>query len=89
MGFRRLRGRLDALQSDAHATMSEAQQLLVFAQELVKELEDGFDVTFYRKPEAKGTLLEWFRGDIEECPMGIRIKPVGEDESTENPVTTQ
>lgn len=89
MGLRRLKGRLDALQSDAHATMGEAQQLLQFAQDLVKELEDGFDVTFYRKPEAKGTLLAWFQGEIEECPVGIRIKPAGEDESVGEPITTQ
>ncbi len=37
MGFRRLRGRLDALQSDAHGTMA-------FAREVLDDFRDGFYV---------------------------------------------
>lgn len=72
MGLRRLRGRLDALQGDAHATMSEAQQLLRLAQILVEELTDGVDVTVYYTDPATGKRVE--------VPGGIRITPRGEDE---------
>lgn len=46
MGFRRLRGRLDALQADAHDTME-------FAREVLEDFKDGF----YIELELKGKTL--------------------------------
>ena len=46
MGLRRLRGRLDALQSDAHDTMA-------FAREVLEDFKDGF----YVELELKGKTL--------------------------------
>ncbi len=78
MGLRRLRSRLDDLQANANQTMSEAQQLLRLVQVLVEELTDGVDFV---------VTLEIETGEIKEFPIGIRMKPRGEDKQDD--VTTR
>lgn len=79
MGFRRLRARLDDLQANANETMSQAQLLLRLAQIFVQEMTDGVDFV--------ATTKDAETGEIKEFPIGIRMKPKGEDK--DEPVTTQ
>lgn len=81
MGFRRLRARLDDLQANANQTMSEAQQLLHLAQMFIEEITDGVDFV--------ATMKDSKTGEITEFPIGIRMKPKGEDQAKDESVTTQ
>lgn len=81
MGLRRLRARLDDLQANANQTMNEAQQLLRLAQVFVEELTDGVDFCV--------TMRDRETGEVKEFPIGLRMKPKGEDKTEDDTITTQ
>ena len=72
MGVRRLRARLDHLESDACDTMSDAQKLLAAAKALVEEVEDGFDLKIEKIPGA--SLPDFLSGKSEVFPFKVRIE---------------
>jgi len=65
--MRRLRARLNGLESHAHQTMSGADQLLGAIRDLVADLQDGISI----KLEIAGR----------EFPVSIRIDPEEGDET--------
>jgi len=71
MGLRRLRGRLDAMQGDAHQTMAASRVTLEAAKALLEEIQDGVQIKLIRV--GKGTLVDFFMGRIDELPLRIEI----------------
>ncbi|MBK7363041.1 MAG: hypothetical protein IPJ01_12155 [Micavibrio sp.] len=61
--------------------MNDAQQVLHVAQAFLEELLDGIDFVV--------TVKNRQTGELEELPIGIRIKPKGEDGVEQQPITTQ
>jgi len=78
MGLRRLRGRLDAMQGDAHQTMAASRVTLEAARALLEEIQDGVQIKLVRVGE--GTLVDFFMGRIPELPLRIEIAIEEEDE---------
>lgn len=78
-----LRGRLDRLEGNAHATMGQAQFTLRAIREaatgLLEELEDGVTIEFRRT----GSVLDFIQGKTDVLPIAMRIIPKeqGADES--------
>lgn len=74
MGLRRLRSRLDSMQSQASNTMFSAQEALALVKEILKDVEeDGVEISLIRTGE--GTLIDFMMGRISELPIKVQIKP--------------
>ena len=69
MMFRRLRGRLNQVQGEANQTMAIAQDLL-------RDLQDGFGVTITLDENAAKTLATMLlKGRAGKLPLTIKIDP--------------
>lgn len=70
-----LRGRLDRLEGNAHATMGQAQFTLAAIREaavgLLEDLQDGVDVVIVRKGDA--TIMDFLQGKVAELPFALRL----------------
>jgi len=80
--FRRLRGRLDQLQSHANATMSnanftlgQAQELMKLGEALIEDLQDGVGVTVHVDAAAATTLMGLIVGRPGKLPLSVQIDP--------------
>jgi|GEM_PF-1662592 len=75
-----LRGRLDRLENDAHATMGQAQFTLTAIREaalgLLEELQDGVTI----EVKKTGNLMDFFSGKTDTLPLSLRIVPEETDE---------
>ena len=71
MGFRRLRGRLDGLESGAHQTMWDSRQLLAALKDLVEDVHDGVNIQLVR--QGSGSFLDFFRGKYNTLNFQVRI----------------
>ena len=76
-----LRGRLDRLEGNAHATMGQAQFTLAAIREaalgLLEELQDGVTI----EVKKTGNLMDFFNGKMDTLPLSLRIVP---EETEEN-----
>lgn len=90
MGLFRLRGRLDAMQSDAQRTMAEARETMEKAQvsletltklvtALIEETLDGVNISLVRTGDNKD-LIEFLAGHRERLPFRIEIDPEEEED---------
>ena len=90
-----IKARLDRVEGNAHATLNQARQTAITAEEavevlreallgLIEEFQDGVIVVLVRKENAC-TLMEFLSGQGKEFPIGIRID-VREDEPEPEPV---
>ena len=70
--FRRLRRRLDAMQSQASGTMFNVNELIDAGRDLMDDVQDGVTVTIERDPDA-GTILDFITGKTDRLPLSIRI----------------
>lgn len=70
-----IRGRLDRLEGNAHATMGQAQFTLVAIREaavgLLEDLQDGVTIEIRKT----GNLMDFFSGKTDVLPLAIRIVP--------------
>ena len=78
-----IKGRLNALQGHAHATMNTAQGAIMAVEAaalgLLDNLRDGIDITLSRKKEV--SWLDFFTGKAEELPFRLQVRfPDDEDE---------
>lgn len=76
-----LRGRMDRLEGNAHATMGQAQGTIAAIREaavgLLEDLQDGFTVHLVRTGDA--TLMDFLTGKVSELPLSLRV--VAEEEA--------
>lgn len=74
MGLRRLRGRLNQLQSHANQRMLEAGHLLQLLQDLVADVQDGVGIKVRVEPSAVSRVAQaiWSRERI-DVPVTIII----------------
>ena len=71
-----IKGRLNAIQGHAHATMNTAQGAIMAVEAaalgLLDNLRDGIDITLTKR---KGvTWRDFFFGDAEEMPFGLQVR---------------
>ena len=70
-----LRGRLDRLEGNAHATMGTAKDSINLVREavlgLLDELQDGIDIEIIKRPGA--SLMDFFQGKTDTLPFSLRI----------------
>lgn len=66
MGLRRLRGRLDAVQGDAHNTLAALRDLFA-------DLQDGVSIKLVNTSE--GTILDFLSGKIKILPLKVIVDP--------------
>ena len=78
-----LRGRMDRLEGNAHATMGQAQFTLKAIREaavgLLEDLQDGVTIQLVRTGEA--TLMDFLSGKVKELPLSLRLV-IEEEEPT-------
>lgn len=79
MGRRRLRERLDHLESEASDTMTDAQRLLAVAQAFVEEIQDGVDVKIEKIKGA--SIQDFISGKTEVFPFKIRLEFVEQEDA--------
>lgn len=76
-----LRGRLDRLEGNAHATMGQAQGTIAAIREaavgLLEDLQDGVTIEIRRT----GSIMDFFQGKTDVLPLSLRIIP----QETEGP----
>ena len=75
MSLRRLRGRLDQLQSNANFTMAQAQELIAIGKALADDLADGVGVTVNVDAHAAQTLVSLLMGKPGKLPLSVQIDP--------------
>ena len=75
MGLRRLRARLDQLQSNANFTMAQAQELISIAKALTDDLQDGVGVTINVDANAAKTLMGLVMGKAGTLPISVQVDP--------------
>lgn len=70
-----LRGRLDRLEGNAHATMGQAQFTLAAIREaatgFLEELQDGVTVKVVRLGDA--SIMDFFSGKVKELPFSLQL----------------
>lgn len=70
-----LRGRLDRLEGNAHATMGQAQATISAIREaavgLLEDLQDGVTLQLVRTGDA--TLMDFLSGKVSELPLSLRL----------------
>lgn len=69
----RLRQRLDQMQGEATETLNQSQALMGLAQALLKEAEDGVEISLIN--DGTGTIWDFLVGKIKELPIKIKVKP--------------
>ena len=76
-----IKGRLNALQGDAHNTMSAARGAIeavkAAALGIMDQLRDGVDITLIRKDHT--SWMDFLTGKTKEFPIGLRVD-FGDDE---------
>ena len=79
-----LRGRLDRLESNAHATINTAQVTIHALREaalgLLEELQDGVEIEIVKRPDA--SLVDFFQGRSDVLPFSLRIVIKEDDPAT-------
>ena len=78
-----LRGRLDRLEGNAHATMNTAQGTIHALREaalgLLEELQDGVEIEIVKKPGV--SLMDFIQGKSDTLPFSLRVTIAEEDQS--------
>ena len=76
-----IKGRLNALQGDAHATMSTARGAILAVEAaalgFMDQLRDGVDITLIRKDHTNW--MDFLTGKTKEFPIGLKVD-FGDDE---------
>ena len=71
-----IKGRLNAIQGHAHATMNTAQGAIMAVEAaalgLLDNLRDGVDITLTRKADV--SLMDFFTGKAEELPFRLQVR---------------
>lgn len=74
-----IRGRLDRLEGNAHATMNQAQVTIAALREaaigLIEDLQDGVTVEIKRT----GSIMDFIQGKTDVLPLALRIVPEEDD----------
>jgi hypothetical protein len=77
-----IKGRLDALQSHGHATMSTAQGAILAVEAaalgFMDQLRDGVGITLVRKGNA--SWMDFLTGKATEFPIGLKVDFGDEEE---------
>ena len=80
-----IKGRLDAVQGHAHATMNTAQGAIeavkAAALGFLDNLQDGIEIKLTRDP--KVSLMDFVTGKATELPFGLQVTFPDDDEDDE------
>lgn len=69
--IRPLKARLDRIEGKATGTLTDAEEFILLAAEMLKEVQDGVNITFERTDE--GTLFDFAMGRNKTFPFKMVI----------------